>query len=72
MARWTRPRPSRPSSRGWGCYNRHDFDAMEALYAPDAVLDVSRVYVDERPRKGREDMRTYWEEIREISGGCPV
>jgi ketosteroid isomerase-like protein len=57
---------------GWECYNRHDFDAMEALYSSDAVLDVSNVYLDERPRRGREDMRAYWEEMWEISGGMRI
>jgi ketosteroid isomerase-like protein len=57
---------------GWECYNRHDFDAMESLYAPDAVLDVSRVYLDERPRRGREDMREYWEQMWEISDGLRI
>jgi ketosteroid isomerase-like protein len=54
---------------GWECYNRHDFDAMEAHYRADAVLDVSRVYLDERPRRGREEMRAYWEQMWEISAG---
>lgn len=54
---------------GWECYNRHDFDAMEAHYLPDAVLDVSRVYLDERPRKGLAEMRAYWEQWWEISAG---
>jgi ketosteroid isomerase-like protein len=54
---------------GWECYNRHDFDGMEAHYRPDAVLDVSRVYLDERPRSGREEMRAYWEQMWEISAG---
>jgi ketosteroid isomerase-like protein len=54
---------------GWECYNRHDFDAMEAHYWSDAVLDVSRVYLDERPRRGREEMRAYWERMWDISAG---
>jgi ketosteroid isomerase-like protein len=57
---------------GWECYNRHDFDAMEALYASDAGLDMSGVYLDERPRKGRQDMRAYWEEMWEISDGMRI
>ena len=28
---------------GFECYNRHDFDAMEEMYRPDAVFDPSRV-----------------------------
>jgi ketosteroid isomerase-like protein len=53
----------------WECHNRHDFDAMEAHDRPDAVLDVSCVYLDERPRRGREEMRAYWEQMWEISAG---
>jgi ketosteroid isomerase-like protein len=51
------------------CYNRHDFDAMEGMYQPDAVFDPSRVFPGERPRSGYEDMREYWEEIWEIWDG---
>jgi ketosteroid isomerase-like protein len=51
------------------CYNRHDFDAMEEMYRPDAVFDPSRVFPGERPRQGYEDMREYWEEIWEIWDG---
>jgi ketosteroid isomerase-like protein len=51
------------------CYNRHDFDAMEAMYRPDGVLDTSRVFPGERPRRGYAEMRPYWEEIWEIWDG---
>jgi ketosteroid isomerase-like protein len=51
------------------CYNRHDFDAMEAMYWPDAVFDPSRVFLGERSRRGYADMREYWEEIWEIWDG---
>jgi ketosteroid isomerase-like protein len=51
------------------CYNRHDFDAMEAMYWPDAVLDPSRVFLGERSRRGYAEMREYWEEIWEIWDG---
>ena len=57
---------------GWESYNGHDFDAMEAFYSPEAVLDVSRVYLDERARRGREEMREYWEEMWEISDGLRI
>jgi ketosteroid isomerase-like protein len=51
------------------CYNRHDFDAVEAMYHPDAVFDPSRVFLGERPRRGYGEMREYWEEIWEIWDG---
>jgi ketosteroid isomerase-like protein len=54
------------------CYNRHDFDAMEAMYHPDAVFDPSRVFPGERPRRGYADMRPYWEEMWEIWDGIQM
>ena len=54
---------------GFECYNRHDFDAMFEMYVEDAVLDVSRVFLDESPRKGRAEMRAYWDRMWDISGG---
>jgi ketosteroid isomerase-like protein len=51
------------------CYNRHDFDAMEAMYRPNAVFDASRVFPGERPRRGYGEMREYWDEIWEIWEG---
>jgi ketosteroid isomerase-like protein len=57
---------------GFECYNRHDFDAMEALYAPDAVSDFSRVFLDERPRAGRRDIRAFWDEMWETTGGMSI
>ena len=51
------------------CYNRHDFDAMEEMYLPDAVFDTSRVFPGERPRRGYREMRPYWEEMWDIWDG---
>jgi hypothetical protein len=42
---------------------------MLEMYAVDAVLDVSRVFLDEQPRQGHEDMRSYWDQMWDISGG---
>jgi ketosteroid isomerase-like protein len=56
-------------AEGFECYNRHDFDAMLEIYAEDAVLDVSRIFLDENPRQGREDVRAYWDQMWDISGG---
>jgi ketosteroid isomerase-like protein len=57
---------------GIECYNRHDFDAMEASYTPDAVSDFSRVFLDEQPRQGREEIRAFWDEFWETSGGMSI
>ena len=51
------------------CYNRHDFDGVEAMYWPDAVFDPSRDFLGERSRRGYAEMREYWEEIWEIWDG---
>ena len=42
---------------------------MQAMYAEDAVFDVSAVFVDTAPVRGRENMRRYWDELWEIWGG---
>ena len=57
---------------GFDCYNRHDFDAMAQFYAPDAVSDFSRVLLDERPRRGREDIRAFWDQMWDTSGGMSI
>jgi ketosteroid isomerase-like protein len=45
---------------------------MEAMYAPDAVSDFSRVFLDERPRQGRRDIRAFWDEMWDTSGGMSI
>ena len=42
---------------------------MQAMYAEDPVFDVSAVFVDTAPVRGRENMRRYWDELWEIWGG---
>jgi ketosteroid isomerase-like protein len=51
------------------CWNRHDFDAMEEMYAPDAELDVSAVFTDQPPLRGRAQMRPYWEQMWDVWDG---
>lgn len=51
------------------CYNRHDFDAMEEMYHPDAVVDYSHVFPGERPRRGRREMRRAWDDWWEVWDG---
>ena len=71
------PQPPPPDvlalfAEGFECYNRHDFDAMEAFYAPDAVSDFSRVFLDERPRQGRKEIRAFWDQLWDTSGGMSI
>jgi ketosteroid isomerase-like protein len=42
---------------------------MQAMYAEDAVFDVSAVFTDVAPVRGHQDMRRYWDELWEIWGG---
>ena len=71
------PQPPPPDvlawfAEGFECYNRHDFDAMTAFYGPDAVSDFSRVFLDEQPRQGRREIRAFWDQLWDTSGGMSI
>jgi ketosteroid isomerase-like protein len=51
------------------CWNRDEFEPMEELYAEDVVFDVSAVFTDVSPKRGKEDTRRYWYELRETWAG---
>jgi ketosteroid isomerase-like protein len=51
------------------CWNRGELDQMLELYAEDAVFDVSEVFTDVSPMRGREEMRSYWGTLRETWTG---
>src|SRR5438128_8089725 len=51
------------------CWNRDELDLMMELYAEDAVFDMSAVFTDTTPVRGREDMLRAWYELRETWGG---
>jgi ketosteroid isomerase-like protein len=51
------------------CWNRDEFEPMEEMYAEDAVFDVSAVFTDVAPLRGKEDIRRYWHELRETWAG---
>ena len=42
---------------------------MQAMYAEDAVFDVSAVFIDVPPARGHQSMRRYWDEVWEIWRG---
>ena len=54
---------------GLECWNRDELDLMQAMYAEDAVLDVSAVFPDVGPMRGHLAMRRYWQELRETWEG---
>ena len=45
---------------------------MLELYAQDAVFDVSRVFTDVTPLHGADDIRRYWETLRETWDGLRI
>jgi ketosteroid isomerase-like protein len=51
------------------CWNRDEFEPMEEMYAEDLVFDVSAVFTDVAPMRGKEDTRRYWHELRETWAG---
>ena len=42
---------------------------MEELYAEDTEFDVSAVFTDVAPIRGKEEIRRYWHELRETWAG---
>jgi ketosteroid isomerase-like protein len=42
---------------------------MEEMYADDAVFDVSAVFTDVAPMRGKDSIRRYWYELRETWDG---
>ena len=51
------------------CWNRDEFELMEEMYAEDAVFDVSAVFTDVAPLRGKDQIRRYWHELRETWSG---
>ena len=59
-------------SERFECWNRGEFDAMQEMYAEDAVFDVSAVFTDSEPVRGHAPMRSFWHELRETWAGLRV
>jgi ketosteroid isomerase-like protein len=49
----------------FNCWNRGDLDLMLDDYAQDAVFDVSAVFTDVEVMHGSEEIRRYWDTLRE-------
>jgi len=54
------------------CWNRGELELMLDSYAEEAVFDVSAVFTDVRPMRGREEIRRYWEALRETWDGIRI
>jgi ketosteroid isomerase-like protein len=56
----------------FSCWNRGELDLMLGMYAEDAVFDVSAVFTDVKPMHGREEIRRYWNTLRETWDGLRI
>ena len=54
------------------CWNRDELDLMQDMYAEDAVFDVSAVFTDVAPMEGHQNMRLYWNELRDTWDGVRI
>jgi ketosteroid isomerase-like protein len=54
---------------GFECWNGGELDLMQDMYAEDGEFDLSAVFTDTRPYRGRKDMRRQWDEIWEAWEG---
>jgi ketosteroid isomerase-like protein len=54
---------------GFECWNGGELDLMQDMYAEDGEVDLSAVFTDTQPVRGRESMRRYWDELWEIWEG---
>jgi ketosteroid isomerase-like protein len=54
---------------GIECWNRDELDQMADMYAEDARFDVSAVFSDTAPMRGRRELIRYWTELRETWAG---
>ena len=45
---------------------------MEEMYAEDTSVDVSAVFTDIAPMRGKENIRRYWHELRETWAGLRI
>jgi ketosteroid isomerase-like protein len=54
---------------GYEWWNCGELDLMQEDYAEDAELDVSAVFTDMQPIRGRGSIRRYWDEMREAWEG---
>ncbi len=54
---------------GFECWNGGELDLMQDMYDEDGELDLSAVFTDTRPYRGRESMRRVWDDMWETWAG---
>jgi hypothetical protein len=50
---------------GFECWNGGELDLMQDMYAEDGEFDLSAVFTDTPPYRGRENMRRVWDDMWE-------
>jgi ketosteroid isomerase-like protein len=56
-------------NEGFECWNDGQLDLMQDMYAEDGEYDMSAVFTDTSPFRGRAAMRRQWDEMWEIWEG---
>ena len=54
---------------GFECWNGGELDLMQDMYAEDGEVDLSAVFTDTQPVRGRESMRRYFDDMWEVWEG---
>ena len=63
MSRTASPEMAERFKEGFEWWNCGELDLMQDQYAEDAEFDVSAVFTDTPPIRGRDSMRRYWDEM---------
>jgi ketosteroid isomerase-like protein len=51
------------------CWNRGEMELMLEMYAEDAVIDNSEIFLDHTRVQGHAALVAYWQQLRETWGG---
>jgi ketosteroid isomerase-like protein len=55
----------RVPQEGLALFNRGEFDASLERFAPELEWDTTRMLPDGRVYRGRDEVRSYWEDVAE-------
>ena len=69
MSRTVSPQVLAQVKEVFECWNERDFEGMLDMWAEDGVFDVSAVFADLAPTRGREEVSRCWQEMLESLDG---
>ncbi len=72
MSRTASPEMFEHFKEGFEWWNCGELDLMQEQYAEDAEFDVSAVFMDTPPIRGRDSMRRYWDEMWQTWEGMRI